>query len=59
MLVPIYLVFGQGWVRLGQATVTGNTTLDLGRIKLPQAPKRAAACALKDVLATSVETGKM
>ena len=58
MLVPVYLDFGKGWIRLGQATVKGNTTVDLGQIKLPQAPKRAAVCALKDVLALDVDNSK-
>ena len=58
MLVPVYLDFGKGWVRLGQATITGNSTLDLGEIPLPQAPKRAAVAALNDVLAVQIENVK-
>ena len=40
------------------ATLRGNTTVDLGQIKLPQAPKKLAVAALKDVLAVSVENQK-
>ncbi|HEX8719071.1 MAG TPA: M1 family aminopeptidase, partial [Pyrinomonadaceae bacterium] len=58
MLVPVYLDFGKGWVRLGSATLRGNTSVDLGPIKLPQPPKKAALAALKDVLAVSVENAK-
>jgi hypothetical protein len=58
MVVPLYLDFGQGWVRLGQAVVTGSSSVDLGQIKLPPGAKRAAVCALKDVLATSIDNGK-
>jgi hypothetical protein len=58
MLVPIYLDFGKGWTRLGSAVITGNSTIELGNIKLPQAPKRAAVAALRDVLATSYENTK-
>jgi Carboxypeptidase regulatory-like domain/Peptidase family M1 domain len=58
MLVPVYIDFGKGWVRLGSATLRGNTTVDLGQIKLPQAPKKLAVAALKDVLAVSVENQK-
>jgi hypothetical protein len=58
MVVPVYLDFGKGWIRLGQASIKGNSTVDLGQVKLPQTPKRAAVCALKDVLALSVDNGK-
>jgi hypothetical protein len=58
MLVPVYLDFGKGWVRLGSATLRGNTTVDLGQIKLPQQPKKLAVAALKDVLAVNVENQK-
>jgi len=58
MLVPVYLDFGKGWVRLGSATLRGNTTVDLGQIKLPQQPKKLAIAALKDVLAVNVENQK-
>jgi hypothetical protein len=58
MLVPVYLDFGKGWVRLGAATLRGNSTTDLGQIQLPSPPKRAAVAAFKDVLALSVENKK-
>jgi hypothetical protein len=58
MLVPIYLDFGNGFVRLGSATMRGNTSVDLKDIKLPQPAKRAAACAMADVLALSVQNSK-
>ena len=58
MLVPVYIDMGKGWVRLGSATLRGNTTVDLGQIKLPQQPKKLAVAALKDVLAVSIENQK-
>lgn len=58
MLVPIYVDFGQGWLRLGAATVVGNSTVDIPPIKMPQPLKRVAACAYDDVLALSIENKK-
>jgi hypothetical protein len=58
MLVPLYLDFGKGWQRIGSATIRGNKSVDIGQIKLPQAPKRAALCAYKDVLALGYENEK-
>ncbi|HEV3471522.1 MAG TPA: carboxypeptidase regulatory-like domain-containing protein [Pyrinomonadaceae bacterium] len=58
MLVPVYADFGRGWARLGSATMIGNSSVDLGPLKLPQAPKKAAVAALRDVLATSYESSK-
>jgi aminopeptidase N len=58
MLVPVYLDFGKGWQRLGAATIRGNTTVELGRIKMPEKPRRVALCAYKDVLALGVENQK-
>jgi Carboxypeptidase regulatory-like domain/Peptidase family M1 domain len=58
MLVPVYLDFGKGWQRLGSATIRGNSTVELGRIKLPERPRHVALCAYKDVLALSVENQK-
>src|ERR1044071_5928965 len=54
MLVPVYLDLGQGWTRLGSATITGNSTVELGNINLPQPPKRAAIAVFKDVLAVNM-----
>ena len=58
MLVPVYLDFGKGWQRLGSATIRGNSTVELGKIRMPQPPKRVALCAYKDVLALGVENQK-
>lgn len=57
MLVPIYADFGKGWVRLGAAKMTGNSTVDIP-IPLPQAPKKLTLCALDDVLYTSLDAKK-
>jgi hypothetical protein len=58
MLVPIYIDMGKGWAKLGSARLVGNSSIDLGNIKLPAAPKRVAVCAMNDVLATSIENSK-
>jgi aminopeptidase N len=58
MVVPVYIDMGEGWFRLGQAPIQGNASVELGKIKLPQAPKRVTLCALKDVLALDVDNGK-
>lgn len=58
MLVPVWLDFGKGWVRLGSATIVGNSSVELPDIPLPQQPKRVALAALNDVLATSIENNK-
>jgi hypothetical protein len=58
MLVPVYVDNGKGMVMLGQARMVGNKTVDLKNIKLPQPIKRAAICALSDVLALSIQNGK-
>lgn len=58
MIVPFYADFGKGWIRLGSARINGNSTLELGNIQLPEAPKRAALCALNDVLALNIESIK-
>jgi len=58
MLVPVYVDYGKGMVLLGQATMIGNTTVDLKNIKLPQPIKRAAICAFSDVLALSIQNAK-
>jgi aminopeptidase N len=58
MLVPVYVDLGKGWVRLGAATIRGNSTTDLGQIRLPQAPKKVALAPYKDVLALSIENKK-
>jgi hypothetical protein len=54
MIVPVYIDMGKGWAKLGSAQMVGNSSVDLNNVKLPAAPKRAAICALNDVLATSI-----
>lgn len=56
MLVPIYADVGKGWTRLGAAKMTGNGTVEIPNIPLPQAPKRVTLCALDDVLYTSFDS---
>ena len=58
MLVPVYVDLGKGWVRLGAATIRGNSTTELGPIKLPQAPRKVAIAPFRDVLALDVENVK-
>lgn len=58
MLVPLYADFGKGWIYLGNVTLAGNSTLDIGELKLPQAPQKVAICAYNDVLATKIENVK-
>jgi len=59
MLVPVWVSYdGKRWVRLGSATIVGNSSVDLPNITLPKEPKKVAICALADVLATSIENNK-
>jgi hypothetical protein len=58
MLVPVYVDLGKGWIRIGAATIIGNSSVDLSNIKLPQTAKRAAICALNDVLALNIQNAK-
>ncbi len=58
MLVPIYLDFGKGFVRLGAANITGNASVEIKDLKLPQPIKRAAICAMDDVLALSIQNSR-
>jgi hypothetical protein len=58
MLVPIYIDMGKGWAKLGSATLVGSSTIEIKNLKLPAVPKRMAACAMNDVLATSIENSK-
>jgi hypothetical protein len=53
MLVPLYVDFGKGFVAVGKAKMIGNQTIDIN-IPFPDAPKRAALCALNDVLALDI-----
>jgi aminopeptidase N len=52
MLVPVYLDFDGKWVRLGEATLIGNSTTPEFKVKLPQKPKRVALNVFHDILAT-------
>lgn len=58
MLVPVYVDYGKGWVRLGVAKIAGNSTVDLGRVTLPKGAKRATICAVNDVLALKIQNNK-
>lgn len=58
MRIPLYVDFGKGWIRLGAANLIGNSSVDITNMKLPSAPKKAAICALNDVLAASIQNGK-
>ncbi len=58
MLVPVYVDFGKGFVRIGVATITGNSSVDLKNVKFPTVAKRAAICALDDILALSIQNSK-
>jgi aminopeptidase N len=55
MRVPLYVDFGKGWQYLGSIGIAGNSSVDLGSIRLPTSPKRAAISAMNDVLAISTE----
>jgi Carboxypeptidase regulatory-like domain/Peptidase family M1 domain len=59
MLVPLYLDFDGKPVRLGEATLVGNSTTKEFQVKLPQRPKRVLINYHHDVLAAeSVSSGK-
>ena len=58
MIVPVYVDFGKGWVKLGSVTLVGNTSFDLKNIVLPQEPTKIAVCAMNDVLASSIQNKK-
>lgn len=59
MLVPLYLDFGKGWIKVGSSTVVGNSTAEIKDMILPQAPTKAAICVMNDVLATSIQNKKL
>jgi hypothetical protein len=59
MPVPVYVDYGKGWVRLGSAFIVGNSTVDLGNQKLPEAAKRVAICARADVLALNITNKRL
>jgi hypothetical protein len=56
MIVPIYVDYGKGFSKLGSATLIGNSSVALKDVKLPGAAKRAAACAVDDVLALHIQS---
>jgi hypothetical protein len=59
MIVPIYLDFDGKIMRLGSASVTGNTTTKEFQVKLPQKPKRVLINYHHDILAhESVSAGR-
>lgn len=58
MLVPIYVDYGKGWLKLGSATVRGNSTFDIPKIDLPPGLKRSSIIAFQDVLTVSVQQSK-
>jgi len=58
MVVPIYADFGNGWARLGSATMVGDSSVDLTNIQLPSMPKKVAVAPLDDVLAEKIENVK-
>jgi hypothetical protein len=56
--IPLHADFGKGWIRLGAATLIGNSSVDITNMKLPSVPKKAAICALNDALAANIQNGK-
>jgi len=58
MLVPVYVDYGKGMVKLGSARMIGNKTVDLKDIKLGQPAKRVVLCAWDDVLALNIQNAK-
>jgi hypothetical protein len=49
MLVPVFVDFGEGWVRIGQVGVIGNSTREAD-VMLPKAPRKVMLNALKEIL---------
>jgi hypothetical protein len=59
MVVPLYVDFGKGVIRLGTIPVMGNMTTDEFPVKLPERPKRVMINYHHDILAhESVNVGK-
>ncbi len=59
MIVPVYVDFGKGIIRLGTVPVTGNMTTEEFQVKLPERPKRVMINYYYDILAhESVSVGK-
>ncbi len=49
MFVPVFADFGQGWVRLGQLALAGNSTRS-AIFNMDRQPKKVALNVYKDVL---------
>ena len=49
MLIPIYADFGEGWARIGQIVMVGNSTRKIDFV-LDRQPKKMALNVYKDVL---------
>jgi Peptidase family M1 domain len=49
MLVPVFVDFGKGWLRIGQTAVVGNTSKTVD-IVLPTQPKKVALNPYKELL---------
>ena len=49
MLVPVFVDFGKGMVRIGQVGIAGNSTKSTD-VLLPAKPKAVALNAYKDIL---------
>jgi hypothetical protein len=56
MMVPLYIDLGEGPIRLGEATIRGNTTTPEFQVSLPGKPERVFLNAFHDVLALKVES---
>jgi hypothetical protein len=49
MLVPVFVDFGKGMVRIGQFGMKGNSTHSVD-VRLPSQPKKVALNAYKEIL---------
>jgi hypothetical protein len=49
MFVPVFADFGQGWVRLGQLALAGNSTRT-AVFSMDRQPKKVALNVFKDIL---------
>lgn len=58
MAVPLYVDFGNGPMFFAAARVTGNKSIDLKGIVLPQTPKKLSIGALSDILAEKIDIVK-
>ena len=53
--VPIYLDLGRGPVYFASARITGNKTIELKNLPLPQEPKKVLIGGYQDILAEKIE----